>query len=179
MDDVGRRLGNPYLRLPRDVRKVLRHGSTGEKRGHEYEPSPSRSEEGFQLVVALDSNRTMTRDRFNQDKPVLLRKVHDHVGHFPMLVDFYPEPLKIASFNVPLLLASVAQVRNDAARCEARAEHLDYLLHELVLTACGQRQFLSAGKRHREQDHLTLLRLKPTERFSVPEEARQRGIPRG
>ena len=82
MDEVGRCLRNPYLRFPRDVRKVLCHGSTGKKRGHEYQPSPSCSENGFQLVVALESNRTMTRDRFNQDKPVLLRKVNDHVGHF-------------------------------------------------------------------------------------------------
>src|SRR3989338_2339546 len=102
MDNVGRSLSNPYLSLPRDVGKVLRHGSTGEKSGHEDEPSLSRCEEGFQLVMPLESNRTMARDRFNQDQPVLLRQVYHHVGHLSVLVDFYAALLQIARLNLPM-----------------------------------------------------------------------------
>jgi len=111
----------------------------------------SCTEQGLEFVVPLDAYGTMTGHCLDQHEPVLVRQMHDHIGHLSMFIDLHAKSFQIARFDMSPLLAGVTQVHDNAAGSESGAEVLDDLLDKSILPASRQRHLLSTRQLDRDK----------------------------
>ena len=86
MNEMGRVVGNPDFRFPRNRFQVFRERLPVRKRRYKHQPSLAATEYGFQFLVPLGVDRAVGGDGLGEDQPIALRVVDDDVWHLSVVV---------------------------------------------------------------------------------------------
>ena len=91
MNQVARRLRDPYFSFPRDLTEIPQERSSVVKGSDEHEPRLGAGEEGLQFSHALRVDRPVAGDGLDQKQPLALPVVDDDIRHLAVFIDGDPE----------------------------------------------------------------------------------------
>jgi len=108
MDQMGRSISHPDLRLPGNLRQVLTHKRPTGKGSHKHDSGARRTKQFPELSMTLAIYPTLTGDSLHWKKPIPLTVEKDHVWHLAMRVNLYSDPSQRRLIEIAPLIARVA-----------------------------------------------------------------------
>lgn len=127
MNQVLRIFSNPHFGLPRDLGQEPAHGRAGREGRDENQTGHAAGEQVFQLFAPFTVDRAGTGHRFDEQEPIPLPIMNNHVGHFRRSKDNDTKPTKLTDLEMEEFVCGIPDVDNRAARSEAGTELLDDL----------------------------------------------------